>query len=320
MKKKIIIFFGILLLTACGKQSKAEKAVEEAPVVLQVERFEQAFFKSQPANLPDLKKKYPEFFPEGVPDEVWIEKMQHPQWRELYAEVQKKYGNFSRPQDELEKLFGYIHHYFPNKPVPKIVTLIGDMDYSTKAIYADSIAIVSLELYLGKDHRFYTDPKYITANYEERQIAPDMAESFALTQVPPLGEDLLSKMVYWGKILYLKDLFLPDYTDAERIGYTPEQIAWSKENEGYIWRYFIDEQLLYSSEAKLEQRFINPGPFSKFYLEIDNESPGRIGQWVGWQIVRAYMDRNNVPLGDMLKLDAKTLFEKSKYKPAKNGS
>ena len=128
---------------------------------------------------------------------------------------------------------------------------------------------------------------------------------------------MLSQMVYYGKELYLKDLLIPNYTDAEKIGFKPEQIAWCAENESYMWQYFIQGQMLYSSDSKLPNRFINPAPFSKFYLEIDNESPGRVGQWMGWQIVRSFMENNDISVSDMLKLDAKSLFERSKYKPKK---
>jgi uncharacterized protein YjaZ len=84
-----------------------------------------------------------------------------------------------------------------------------------------------------------------------------------------------------------------------------------------MWRYFIEKEMLYSNEQKLSSRFINPAPFSKFYLEIDNESPGRVGAWIGWQIVRSYAKNNDMPIADLLKLDTKKLFEKSKYKPKK---
>ena len=85
-----------------------------------------------------------------------------------------------------------------------------------------------------------------------------------------------------------------------------------------MWRFFIDDNLLFDTDSRLPNRFINLAPFSKFYLEIDNESPGRIGQWVGWQIVRSFMEHNESGLQDMFKMDAKQIFEKSKYKPKKN--
>jgi hypothetical protein len=194
------------------------------------------------------------------------------------------------------------------------------MDYNNKVIYAQNKLIIALELFLGKQHEFYADfPEYITQNFEERQLLPEVASSLALSKTPPsLDKTLLSQMIYYGKLLYLKDVLLPeDYTDAEKIGYTPEQMKWSQENESYIWTFFINEKLLYNTDSRLPNRFINLAPFSKFYLEIDNESPGRIGQWIGWQIVRSFIENNAVSVPQMLQTEANELFLKSKYKPKK---
>jgi gliding motility-associated lipoprotein GldB len=306
-------------MVSCDKKSKVEKAVEAIPVALKVDRFDQAFFEAKPSELANLKAEYPFFFPEGTPDAVWIDKMQNKDWRALYAEVQKKFPDFNKQTTEIEDLFKHFKYYFPETVMPKIYTVIAEMDYHNKAIYADDKLIIALELYLGKSHQFYTFPEYLKQNFEERQMMPDIVSSFAVRKIPPPTEKtLLANMIYYGKELYMKDIMLPDYTDAEKMGYTPEQITWSQENESYIWRYFIEEDLLFSTDAKLENRFVNMAPFSKFYLEIDNESPGRIGQWIGWQIVRSFMENNEVSLQEMLKMDAKQIFERSKYKPKKN--
>jgi gliding motility-associated lipoprotein GldB len=317
MKKYIVLFTLVFVIASCEKKSKVEKAVEEIPVEVKVERFDKAFFESKPEDLANLKAEYPFFFPEGNDDNVWIEKMQNKDWRALYGEVQKKYGDFSKQTSEIEELFKHIKYYFPTVITPTIYTVIGEMDYTNKAIYANDKLIIALELYLGKEHEFYTFPEYLEQNFEERQMMPDVVSSFAMRTIPvPTEKSLLSEMIYYGKELYLKDILLPTYTDAERIGYSPEQIEWSQENESYIWRFFIEENLLYSSDSKLGNRFINLAPFSKFYLEIDNESPGRIGQWIGWQIVRSYMENNpKTAIIDLFKMDANEIFEKSRYKP-----
>lgn len=320
MKKFLVLFTLVFAIVSCEKKSKVEKAVEEIPVEVKVVRFDKAFFESKPEELANLKAEYPFFFPDGNDDKVWIEKMQNKDWQALYSEVQKKYGNFSKQTTEIEDLFKHIKYYFPTVITPTIYTVIGEMDYNNKAIYANDKLIIALELYLGKGHEFYTFPEYIEQNFEERQMMPDVVSSFAMRTIPaPNEKSLLSEMIYYGKELYLKDILLPNYTDAERIGYLPEQITWCQENESYIWRFFVDENLLYSSDSKLANRFINLAPFSKFYLEIDNESPGRIGQWIGWQIVRSYMENNpKTTVADLFKMDARELFEKSKYKPKKN--
>lgn len=319
MKKYIAAFLVVLLFASCDKKSKVEKAVEQIPVELKVYRFDKAFFETPPNELANLKAEYPFFFPEGTPDSVWTGRMQHKDWRDLYTAVQKKYPDFNKQTTEIEDLFKHFKYYYPQTIMPKIYTVIGNMDYNTKAIYANDKLIIALELYIGKDSRFYTFPEYIKQNFEERQMMPDIVTSFSLSKIPPDTErTLLGEMIYYGKQLYLKDLMLPEYTDAEKIGYQPEQIVWCQDNESYIWRYFIEKELLYSTDSKLPNRFINLAPFSKFYLEIDNESPGRVGQWVGWQIVRSFMEHNEVSLQDMLKMNEKELFEKSKYKPKKN--
>lgn len=304
---------------SCDKKSKTEKAVEAIPVEIKVVRFDKLFFETPPQDLAKLKKEFPYFFPEGNDDNVWIEKMKNPLWRELYTEVQKKYSNFEPVQEELETLFKHIKYNFPKTKTPKVITVISEMDYNNKVIYADSLLIISLELYLGKEHKFYQFPKYLKENFEQRQMMPDVVSSFAFQKIAPsLDESLLGQMIYYGKELYLKDVLLPEYTDAEKIGYTPEQVKWCDENEAYMWRYFLENEMLYSNDSKLGNRFINLAPFSKFYLEIDNDSPGRVGTWIGWQIVRSYMKNNEVSIDQLLKMNAKEIFEKSKYKPKKN--
>lgn len=307
-----------LFFLSCDQKSKVEKEVEEIPVDVKVERFDKVFFEAKPEDLAKVKKQYPFFFPAGTDDKVWLQKMQEPIWKEVYTEVQKKYGNFEPVHKEFDALFQHVKYYFPKTKTPKVITVIGEMDYTAKAIYADSLVIVALELYLGKEHEFYQFPNYLKQNFEERQIMPDVVSSFSYRNIPNSSDKtLLSQMVFEGKQLYAKDLLLPNYTDAEKMGYTPEQLKWCEENEAYMWRYFLENEMLYSVDPKLNTRFITPAPFSKFYLEIDNESPGRTGAWIGWQIVRSYMKNNTVSLADLFKTEAKEIFEKSKYKPKK---
>jgi gliding motility-associated lipoprotein GldB len=307
-----------LLFWSCDQKSKVEKAIEETPVEIKVERFDKIFFETPPKDLAKVKKQFPYFFSPQINDTVWLNKMQAPIWREVYTEVQKKYSNIESVQNDLETLYKHMKYYFPETKQPKLITLISDMDYNNKAIFADSLVIVSLELYLGKNHKFYQFPKYIKQNFEQSQIMPDIVTSFSTRKIaPPTDKNFVSQMIYFGKQLYLKDVLLPESSDADKMGYTPEQIVWCQENEGYIWRYFVERQMLFSDDQKLTNRFINPAPFSKFYLEIDNDSPGQVGSWIGWQMVRSFMANNDITVAELMKTDAKEIFEKSKYKPKK---
>lgn len=316
--KYYIYLFLLVFMVSCSNKSKSEDVIAKIPVSIKLDRFDKAFFETNPKNLAQLKAKYPAFFPKNTPDAVWIEKMQNPQWRELYAEVQKKHNNFIDKKEEIEELFQHIKYYFPDTKTPKIVTLIQEMDADYKVIYADSLVLISLEMYLGKNHKFYEFPQYQKNLFEPSQILPDIVNDFSLQKVkPPKDKDLLSLMIYSGKQMYLKDLLIPSYTDDDKIGYQPEETKYCIENEANMWRYFIEQNMLYNNSSDLIGKFIAPAPFSKFGLVSDNDTPGRIGVWFGWQIVKSYMENNDVTVAQLMVTDAKTLFEQSKYKPKK---
>lgn len=317
----ILLGFFAVLLSCKSEKDEVKEKVAAVPVgKIEIERFDRLFYQSTPQNLYRVKEQFPYFFPEGNDDAVWIEKINDPLLQELHSEVEKQFPDTKALEEDFYSLFQHTKYYFPDFTAPKVVTLISEMDYESRVIDADSLLLVSLDLYLGKDHEFYVDfPVYQRRNFEPAQILPDVVAAIAERKIaPPRDRTLLAQMVYFGKEMYMKDLLLPDAADAVKIGYTEEQIKWAEANEAEMWRYFVDEKLLYSSDPKLPSRFITPAPFSKFYLEVDNESPGRAGIWLGWQIVRAYMQNNkNVPLQQMLLADAKEIFDNSKYKPKK---
>jgi gliding motility-associated lipoprotein GldB len=317
--KKLFLLAIVSVLISCNQKTKVEKAVEEIPLSVQVERFDKIFYETPVANFPEMRNKYSAFFPNEIADSVFINKMTDPLYRELYSEVQNKYSDFSPVQSEIENTLRYIKYYFPNTVVPKkVTTLISEMDYENKVIYSDSLLLISLDLYLGKEHEFYEFPDYFTQTFERSQIMPDIVSDFSTRVIaPPRDRTFLSQMIYFGKEMYLKDLILPNYEDYDKMGYTKEQQIWCEENQSEIWRYFIEDNLLYDTDSKLIARFIAPAPFSKFYLELDNESPGRTGVWMGWQIVRSFMKNNEITVADLMIMDAKEVFTRSKYKPKK---
>jgi len=320
MKKLVCFSLLLLLFFSCKTETKKQfETIKVKPVAVTIERFDKIFYESKPENLALLKNEYPYLFPSQVEDTVWINKINDKLLRELYQEVQNKYPNNSELKNELGNLFARIQYYFPRTTIPKVITLINEVDKDAKAIYADSLVLLSLDCYLGEKHRFYEDfPTYQRIEFNEDQMMPDLVKSFSLYKIRyPNDNTLLSQMIYYGKQLYLKDVLLQDFSDEAKIAYSENQLKWCKENETQMWSYFIENKLLFDANPKNKFRFINDAPFSKFYLEIDNESPGRVGQWLGWQIVRSFMKNNAVSLPEMLAIDAKTLFENSKYKPAK---
>ncbi|MCL6268081.1 gliding motility lipoprotein GldB [Flagellimonas myxillae] len=315
-----LILLGLLFLViGCDNRDKKADEISKIPLELSVSRFDRDFADASPADLPRLKKRYPYLFPSQFPDSMWVAKFSDTIQTELSEEVDKAFGNFDKETEDLKSLFQHIKYYFPKWKVPKVVTVTSDVRYNDRVILTDTLLLLGLDNYLGPDHHFYGSiQRYIAEGLDKRYLCSDVASAFSKQVLKfPRNRTFLARMVYYGKELYLKDKLLPNATDGEKIGYSPEDLAWARDSESQIWRHFVENELLYSTDAKLDRRFLDPAPFSKFQLELDRDSPGRLGRYMGWQIVRAFMDKNEVTLEQMLAIPADEIFKKSNYKPKK---
>jgi len=318
MKYCILFLFGVLFFS-CNNQSKVEKEIEKIPIDFELIRFDVEFAQATPADLPKLKTEFPAFFPEQYNDSIWVEKLTDTLQHQLEIEVSKTFTKDETLKQVLVPLFQHIKYYFPKFQTPTVVTATSDVDYRNKVILAEKMLVIGLDNYLGSEHHFYQGiDKYISKEMKPSQIGPDVAEAYARVYIkPPTKASFLGQILYYGKELYLKDIWLPTFSDAEKIGYTEEEFQWAEENEEYMWRYFVEKELLYNTDPKLGARFVSPAPFSKFYLEIDNESPGMLGRYLGWKIVRSYMKNNEADVQQLMVTDADEIFINSKYKPKK---
>ncbi|MES2863518.1 MAG: gliding motility lipoprotein GldB [Bacteroidota bacterium] len=319
MKKLIFLLISGCFFIQCKKNDAVEIADVKKSVDLNIERFDKLYAKATVKTLPDLKNQYPFLFPKQFPDSIWYAKISDPIFKELNVEVEKQFPDNSKFEEGLEMMASRVKHYFPEEKTPRVITLVNEVLIDKKAFYTNDLILISLDTYLGKNHKFYEPfAEYQKANLEPHQILPDLVTNFAFRKiVPSQDKSLISEMIYFGKLHYLKDLLIPEIPNYQKIGYTEMQEKFCMENESQMWSYLVNEKLLYDNNIKNYQRFIEDGPFTKFYLDIDRESPGRVGQWLGWQIVKSYMENNNVTLDQLLKTEPTIIFNKSGYKPKK---
>ena len=319
MKNVGFLLILLFVFNACKENNQIESEISKVDIDFRVERFDLDFANAKSEDLSELKKAYPFLFSERINDSIWIERINDSLQQELSNEVKRTFSNFDDVYEEIESLFQHLKYYDKTFKVPRVITVTSDVDYRNKTIVTDTIVLISLDTYLGSDHHFYEGiQRFLTLNMKRSQIVSDLAANYSegyIFQNKP--KTLLDDMIYFGKQLYFKDKMIPFKSDAEKIGYSEEQIEWAKANESEIWRYFIERELLFSTDNSLAGRFIADAPFSKFYLELDSESPDKIGQYLGWEIVRSYMKNNDVPFLEMLRMDADEIFNKSKFKPRK---
>ncbi|WP_338731621.1 gliding motility lipoprotein GldB [Mangrovimonas cancribranchiae] len=319
MKKSVLLFIVLIICFSCNKDSGIEKQIAGIDVDFTIERFDLAFKEATPKDLPKLKSAYPFMFPRQYKDAFWVDRMRDTLQQELLEETKKTFPDLKQERQDIESLFQHLKFYFPNAfKVPRVVTTTSNVDYRNKVIVTDTIVLISLDTYLGEDHKFYQGiQKYLRTNFDKSQMSIDLAKKYSENYIyQEQKKTLLDEMIYFGKQLYFAENMLPKKEKHHIIGYAEDDYLWAERNESQIWRYFLERELLFSTDSKLPSRFINPAPFSKFYLEeIDSESPGEIGKYMGWQIVKAYMKNNDVSLKQMLLKSTEDIFNNSKFKP-----
>jgi len=238
-----------------------------------------------------------------------------------YAPVNKKAkeiysGDITDIQNKISDAYTYIHHYFPEVELPEVYFFVSG--FNSSVMMNDKFIGVGTDFYLGNDFPLYTDLtyKYMIYNMRRENIASDLV-SATLFRMFVMNSDqnrLLDNMLFRGKIMYLLSVFMPKEKPDILMGYSPEQWTWSKKYEKDIWAAIIDQKHLFSTDIQLIHKYMNDAPFTS---TISQESPGRLGTFIGWQIVQSYMDKNEtVGLKDLMdEENYQKLLENSGYRP-----
>jgi hypothetical protein len=347
MSKHIKLFFFacagavVLALGGCrgdGSDRPDAPDVSHIPVEIQLQRFDRDFFaldtSQLEAQLPVLAQRYPDMLPlflgemirdQTNPNETPVEAargfLTAPQVRHLYDTVQQVYADLSWLERDLTQLFRYYRYYFPDKPTPSVVTMVSE--FASDAFTAgDNLAGIGLDMFLGENYPGYNPeifPGYIRHQFHRDYIPVRLAKAVVQNNLAgePSGDRLLDLMLHNGKILYITSLLLPATPDSMLMGYTREQIEGSQANEAEVWARLLGENLLYSSDFTKYRKLVTPSPNAPVVFQ---EAPGEIGNWVGWQIVRAYVRRHpNTSPQELLNLrDAQKFLEASRYKPKRD--
>jgi gliding motility-associated lipoprotein GldB len=329
----IITLFLAALVCSCKKNRLDIKVPElkEKPIFV---RFDKKLFGLSPDNLQQealkIRETDPQFFDlftnqmiriGNYNDSAFFQELNRfiadTMIQGVRKTVEKEFPDFSNTEKDIDKAFGYYNYYFPEKPLPKIYTCISGFNQSI--VIAENIIGVSLDKYLGRNNQYYEmlgTANYLKLKMDRSRIPVDIMYGLATSEFEKNQDEstLLSYMIHEGKLLYFIDAMFPKLDDSVKIGYTAEQIKWCKKNEAQMWMNLIENKRLYSSGRMDIKRLIDDSPYTNGF---PTESPGRAGVWVGWQIVRKYMDRNpEVTLPGLMALeDSQKILNDSKYYP-----
>ena len=279
-----------------------------------VDRFEKKFFNIQPDSLKILTNQYPYLFPSSFSDEEWLNIKNDSIRKIIFNETQVEFKN-DYLNRVISKLYYELSNQFSNFNSPKIITINNGLDFQYKLIDIDSLVLLSLDCYLDNDELYKTIPAYISQKMNKNFLIRDLAEKLISRYVNyPTNRQFLDKIIYYGKVYNLMTTNL-DFDEANALYYNEKEIVWARDNEKEVWKFFIENEILFNTSNILVERFINFGPYSKFGISIDYESPPMIGKWIGYKIVKSYLKSNDKTIEEILNMNEYELYLNSNYKP-----
>lgn len=332
LKKGICSLICIVLLCACNKNPHKNVDLSGVHFNLQFSELDTDLFAAAQdikQALPSLLEKHPKALPifttevikVGYPEDAGVDTFLHLFLHDTtIVDVKKKVDKlFDKGdlKDDLEDAFLRYKYYFPNNISPEVFTCISGFNQSM--VMTDSLMGIGLDKYLGRNCNYYH--QLAISNFEQmnmypEKVVPDAVYAWAMTQHPfkGYGSQLIDKMIYEGKLLYILDACVPDVPDTVKVGYTLAQFDFCVENEANMWRYLAEQKMLFSSNRMDVVRFTGDAPYT---TPFGNESPGRTGNWLGWQIVRSYMQNNKTVSIEQLmqEKDARAILRQSAYAP-----
>ena len=314
---KIFVIIISVLLLSCdyNKNKESKNAINYIDV--KFDRFEKKFFNSSLDSLSKLIDEYPFLFSKRFSLDEWKAIKTDSTRKEIFNKTDSVFKNFKSVENGVKKIFTNTKNFFPNFKSPKLITLNNGIDYKYKIIDSDSLILISLDCYLGENIFYNNIPAHISKLMVPEFVTIDISELISSRYVEiPLDRKFISKIIYHGKLLFLmKEISGIDPLRA--LGFNKNNKDWMIENENNVWKYFVENDLLFSTQSSLDYRFLANAPFSKFGLSIDFESPPMVGRWIGYQIVKSYSKKNKSNLNDLLNQDNYELYLKSNYKPNK---
>lgn len=335
LKRNLLLICTFLLFTACSSDP-LDVDVSDVEVNIAFERFDQKMFAAKSPE--DMKRINGELLESGGElYEYYVYDMLragnvHDDSVGFYLyyfvtdtimkgvakDVDMKFGDFAIWEEEIINAFKHYKYHLPEEKFPEKV-IIYNSAFNYGVVSTDKYIGVGLEMYLGEDNRVIQKigfPLFMKEKMNQDYLVVDICHSWLISNVmgEDKGETFLSSMIYYGKLRYIVDAMLPAMDDCYKIRYTPEEYEWAVISEYNIWQFLVDMNYIYSTEAKVKLRYFEEAPTT-----VDMEgSPGRIGQFIGWQLVKQYMEKNpEVTVSELLNEKNESKILKA-YKPKEN--
>ncbi len=332
----LLLFLALWLSNACNHTPNSTQDTQTpTSQKVTIKRFDRAINTLTEGNFDQntktLAQKYPELYPIYVQIVPQMSQdtsldanlklfVKNPYIKTIFGDVDSVFSDVWLLETQFQNAFERYNTIFPNQPLPQIVALVSTFQQQNVQML-DQTLYVPLDMFLGRQYPFYKTIPNVSAyqikRFEANQILPNSIREWIKPAVlPSKNGNLLGEMIYHGKIIYLTKQILPQVSDSLLLHFTAAQIQWANANEGQIWASVIENQTLYSIDKLNIAKYINDAPFMSGF---PNAAPPMLGRWIGFQIVKKYIEKTNAdPKTLLLQTDEQKILTQSGYKPKIN--
>lgn len=333
MRKVFILFITLPVIWSCESEGLCDQKPDEFYPIppIEIERLENQILDIDTnEELISFAKSHPVianyFLRTGdYPDELTFAnsltgRFTNPHIDSLQMEIEKVFGDLRWMEQQFTDAFSYMKYYYPNFTIPKIKTVATGLNNGADLYISDTLIVIGLDFYLGKESKYQPlgFPKYILDRYSQEYLVPSCILLYGISpsynKTSLRDKTMLADMIAFGKSFRFAKTMMPCTPDSLLIWYSGKELSDVRKNQQIIWGHFLDNELLYTTDNFLKQKYVGERPKT---LEIGTSCPGRIGTWLGWDIVNQYAEKNDhVSLQDLMnESEVGKIFELAKYRP-----
>lgn len=212
--------------------------------------------------------------------------------------------------------FKRLKTFFPSKKIPRTIYQINS-SFSSSVFSTDKEIAIGIERYLGPENKlirqlpnqeFY---EWIKESMRPEYLERDVLVAWLMTNyLEETTENYASEMIRWGKILFVARVCLPELEERLILRYDQKQFEWAENSQKSIWKYFVDNEVLFKIDEETRTNFLREGPYT---VGLPEESPDRIGQYMGYEIVSNYMNEQEISLQKLIKTPYNEILQKYKF-------
>jgi hypothetical protein len=329
----VLCLLGLFVFSGCKRQNRFDVDVDKISLKITIQRFDKDLFSIDTSHVQDGITKLHQKYGSPYMNLYFSKVMQLDSTgdarlngltaaflkdtavRSVFRESLRQYSNISDIEAKVTDAFKRIHYFFPEKKIPQLYLHVSMFNQSL--VVDQNIISLSVDNYLGANYYWYKKVvyDYLRPNMCREKVASDFVTAYLMTEFPaPNSERFLDNMLFRGKMMFALSVLMPKEKPETLMGYTKAQMDWCSRNEKSMWLNIMDGKQLYSSDPMMSNAYLNDAPFTSI---VSQDSPGRVGTWIGWQIVKQYMEHHQDVTLQALLADNnyQQLLEQSGYKP-----